>query len=173
MICPNCGAPLPDTANMCYSCRIVFQQPPYYNIHPTPKAIKQPLDIKDFIMPIVIWVTMFVFCFLPFLTFENSVTKEIRKVRLINSVFFMTFFIILFVLYFSFMLGNKKTYKNAIKLLISTFLILLVFLMLGFYPKRQNEVSGAFTSMWGFICCSLLLVESDVHYSKKYEKLIK
>lgn len=25
MVCPNCGATLPDTVSMCYSCRMVFK----------------------------------------------------------------------------------------------------------------------------------------------------
>ena len=38
MVCPNCGAPLPDTVSMCYSCRMVFK--------PKTQQIQKPTQSK-------------------------------------------------------------------------------------------------------------------------------
>lgn len=43
MICPNCGAPLPDTVSMCYSCRTVFK--------PENQQIKKPTQSKPMNYP--------------------------------------------------------------------------------------------------------------------------
>lgn len=144
MICPNCGAPLPDTASMCYSCKARFNA---YHAQPFDSGY-QEATIKDFILPIILWILIIACLFFPFFTITNSITKEVYTGYYYQAKWAVLVAVICCAVYFLLFIGYKKLYKKILHLLISTILfiihLMLNFLAMGVYNDSPGKEHQAF-----------------------------
>lgn len=84
MVCPNCGAQLPDTATMCYSCRVYFnhENHVYYEnksdyIEQTGASLPNQQEDKTLyyagmIMGVIAGILILVSAFVPYISFSES-----------------------------------------------------------------------------------------------------
>lgn len=198
MVCPNCGAPLPDTVSMCYSCRMVFKpvnhpvQQQMVSATPTvvnapPVQIKKPIEWpekQDFIFPIATWVTMFVGCFFPFVTVVNSKTNEVYKGYFFENAWVMIFLIAACFGYFALMFGHKRLGKYVwqIVIIIASNFIRISFggHMLRAYDESPNKQFEQFTltnyyylyNLFYFVLllCSCYFIDKYIIRPKKKSK---
>lgn len=133
MVCPNCGAPLPDTVSMCYSCRMVFkpmnqpiqQMPITYNypLAPTPqKRVSHPVykpNIWDLYVSSLLWLFLWIaFLFIPLFIVTNSVTKEVYTHYARFDKGLLIIYILLFIIYYALFWGKASKLKKFIQTLI-------------------------------------------------------
>ena len=186
MICPNCGAPLPDSVSMCYSCRMVFkpmnqqiqsQQANYVApIHPhnmqagytATRTHRKPLikpTVGELVLPVITWIAAYISCFFPYFEIYDK-NGLLYSGKYCDDKGFMIYITIACIVYFVFMFGAKKLHK---KILQTTICVIIMFMKLimdsnvqSIYdssPNRENEVlkmNYASNLLWSAILALLL-----------------
>lgn len=144
MVCPNCGAPLPNNAQMCYSCRVTFN---YYPNQPLTNNYQQA-TIKDFILPIILWVLMIGCLCFPCFSVTDEITKEVYTGYYYQARWATATIIICCAVYFLLYIGYKRLYKKILHLLLVAIVYIIHLIInltaIGLYNDSPGKDHQAF-----------------------------